>query len=179
MVRMSRTEINTITVTSAMRLNELLGYKAVDVDNILSVDFNSRLKSSLGRAIRNRLTGSFRIEFSTLYFNHKDTTMNDILSVVFHELIHTVDGCFNHGDKFNSISRLVERKTQLTEIAGTTKKDTGDYRKNTAKYKVVCQADGCDVIDYRRKTMHRGLSTGMVWNYRCSCGGSLKQTQLY
>ena len=88
-------ELHNLTIKCAVNINEALGYEAIEIRNITDVTYNARLKRSLGRAIKNRFTNKFRIEFSKKYFEHNGTSLDDKKSIVYHELIHTIDGCFN------------------------------------------------------------------------------------
>lgn len=165
-------ELHNLTIKCAVNINEALGYEAIEIRNITDVTYNARLKRSLGRAIKNRFTNKFRIEFSKKYFEHNGTSLDDKKSIVYHELIHTIDGCFNHGHKFNSISYLIERKTGVKDIAGRFKKDDNGFRKANAKYTITCKS--CGNVGYRHKTMLRytNRKEGRVHGYGCGkCGG--------
>ena len=167
-------ELRELTVSCASEINDILGQEAIDINNITDIRFNSRLKNSLGRAIRNRFKGSFDIEYSKDYFTFEGTTLESKTSIVYHELVHTIKGCFNHGNTFNRVCRAIERHTGISDIAGARKKETIGYKKSNSKYKIACTT--CTVEVFRHKTMIRGRQEGIVARYSCRCGGSLIQT---
>ena len=172
---MTNTELHKTVLDCALKINEITGRDLVDIKGILAISYNSRLKSCLGRARMNRLLGTFTLEFNKSYFTFEGTLLEDKIAVIYHELVHTIDGCFNHGNKFNAICRQIERVTGINDIAGSRKKTgTKDYRKMEAKYKINCTS--CDMESYRHRTMIRGRQTGLVHNYRCRCGGTLTQS---
>ncbi len=167
-------DLQVLTVECAEKINELLGQEAINLDNIKSVEYNSRLKNALGRAIKNRYLGTFNIEFSKAYFTFEGTSLEEKTSVVYHELVHTIQGCFNHSNTFNNVCRRIERHTGIKDIAGAKKKSTNGYRKSNSKYQIACTK--CGVVGFRHKTMIRGAQVGIVPRYSCRCGGTLEQT---
>lgn len=168
---MTNKELNELVGVCKATLNTQWGRTIVS-ENIIGVEFNSRLKRSLGRAIINHHTGSFKLEFQKKYFDSKDVSLEDKKSVIYHELIHTVKGCFNHGNIFNNIAVTIERVTGCTQIAGRTKSTPTEYKKSNAKYQIQCQTEGCDVVGFRHKTMLRGRHEGHLVGYVCKkCGG--------
>jgi predicted SprT family Zn-dependent metalloprotease len=173
---MTNTELITMVKECQATLDTVWGRPIVS-PKITNVSFNPRLKRALGRAIYNSLTGGFRIEFSTAYFNSPHITMESKKGVVYHELIHTVDGCFNHGGKFNAIAVTIEHMEGISGISGTHTATPDKYRASVKKYKITCMNDGCNTIGYRDRTLISGRQEGQVLNYRCSsCKGTLYQT---
>jgi len=167
-------ELKALTHKCAKEINNIVGYDAVNMDNIRNIKYNGRLKNALGRARRYSFSGEFDIEFSKSYFTFDGTSLDDKTSVVYHELVHTIDGCFDHGYRFNNICRAIERQTGIEDIAGSRKKDTSNYRASNTKYQIACTR--CDVKAFRHKTMIRGRQEGIVERYSCRCGGKLEQT---
>lgn len=176
---MTNNELYNTVLDCALKINEITGRELVNIKGILSISYNSRLKSCLGRARRN-LIGTFMLEFNKSYFTFDGTLTEDKIAVIYHELVHTIDGCFNHGNKFNAICRQIERVTGINDIAGSRKKTgTNEYRKMEAKYKITCEC--CGTETFRHRTMissYRGNAPqeGKLFNYRCKCGGDLYQT---
>jgi hypothetical protein len=172
-------ELRSLTHECAKKINDILGKDIqgnypVNMDNITGIKYNGRLKNTLGRARLNRFKGTFDIEYSRNYFTFDGTPLESKTSVVYHEIIHTIQGCFNHGDTFNRVCRRIERHTGITDIAGARKKETSGYRKSNSKYKIACTV--CDVEGFRHKTMIKGQQEGIVPRYSCRCGGSLEQS---
>ena len=81
-----------------------------------------------------------------------------LMSCVIHELIHTIDGCFNHGKKFKQIAAAVNLRYPQYNI--TTETAAEDYNitipESPNKYKVTCTQCGYSYF-YKRKSG--------VWSY--------------
>jgi predicted SprT family Zn-dependent metalloprotease len=141
---------------------------------VKGIKFNSRLSRALGRCKRRGT--KFYLEFSTKYFDYEGTTDEEKRSVIYHELVHTVDGCFNHGEKFKLVGRKIERATGVTQIHTRTT-ETGDFKKDTYKYRVDCGY--CSRVTYRQRSMGSSDRRGYIDNYRCgACGESLLKQSL-
>ncbi len=143
----------------------------INPDHIVEIKMNPRLTRSLGRC-KHRY-GLFTLEFSVDYFNYENTTQDDRESIIVHEILHTVQGCQNHGEKFNRLGRLMERETGLKDIAGSTKSDTRGYsnarKKATYKYRLTC--NGCGNTWLRKRS--KGLR---ISNYTCKCGSGISES---
>ena len=99
----------------------------------------------------------------------------DVISTIVHELIHTVEGCLNHGDKFHEIADICNKAYGLDIGTYASKNEIEacrEYRLKTAKYVVQCtkcsntifRSRNCDLIRYTNL-------------YSCSCGGNLKRVR--
>ena len=73
--------------------------------------------------------GYFQIEFSDKIFN----TLNDNgkLSTMMHELIHTIDDCFNHGKVFKHYAQML---TNHTGIKVSTHDNKEDYDETAQRF---------------------------------------------
>jgi len=137
-------------------------------DRIRGIEPNSRAKKRLGscRKISEPLGTAFRIDISTELYKADDDKLKTVLM---HELLHTVKGCFNHGKKWKLMAATVNREMGLN-IKTTAEMPAGS-ESNTSnpvyRYKIVCQS--CGNTSYRVK---RSKVIEHPENYRCAkCGG--------
>lgn len=63
---------------------------------------NSRYKRCWGKCYRDDYEGTFRIGISTRLLDANPESVKD---TVYHEVIHTITGCFNHGPCFKSVAK--------------------------------------------------------------------------
>jgi hypothetical protein len=66
--------------------------------NIVRVSENTRFKSTYGRC-RRKPNGTYEIQIASFLL---DDRLDDkvVRSTLHHEIVHTIDGCMNHGKKF-------------------------------------------------------------------------------
>lgn len=93
----------------------------VPIQNVNNISSNSGLRSALGRckkAFNSSTCRSFSIEIAEyIAIGARSKLLDD---VIIHELIHTVDGCFNHGIDWKSWAKIVNIQYGYN-IARTTK----------------------------------------------------------
>ena len=80
----------------------------------------------------------------------------DVISTIVHELIHTVDGCYDHGSKFQSIAKELSKVYNLDLGTKASKKEmdmTREYRISKAKYVVKCSNPSCPCIVLRYRAV--------------------------
>lgn len=95
-----------------------LGYT---IGQITEFRTNHRYKRSWGKCYRNNHEGTFRIGISTRLLNANPESVKD---TVYHEVIHTIPGCFNHGSCFKIVAkecndkfgRHISRLTSVKEM---------------------------------------------------------------
>lgn len=112
--------------------------------NISNVITLNRSKTTLGVCRCRNFLGekSFNIVVSKYLLNSNIKTIKNTLA---HELIHTVDGCFNHGYNFMNYAQEVNRKLGYN----VSDKYRGDDFKKNYKWKITCTK--CGVTFYRHK----------------------------
>ena len=98
----------------------------------------------------------------------------DIKSTVVHELIHAVDGCYNHDSKFQTIAKELSKAYNIelgTTASSKEMEMTREYRLSKAKYVIKCTNTNCNCLIFRDRAV------GVVVNpdkYRCGdCGSNL------
>ena len=158
---------------------------AIGVDYMAPVDWKlSNATSSFGttRRVRNVVTGKLEFHIRISRMTLDESVPDDrAMDTIIHELIHTVPGCFNHGEEFKKMATLVNdcyacyniSRTSTYEEAGLTKEAVSKYKKPQKVYFVQCCGCG-DVFTYHKETkLVRILATHgnkAKTNYRCRCG---------
>lgn len=146
---------------------------------------NKRLKSCWGRCIVKRVNCSwaynnYKIEVAQHAIDYGPTCLKSVLA---HELIHTVDGCFDHGDGFLSWASIVTHKLgyevtvkKRSSVAAQVAKEVDgieiDYN-DRYKHIVVCQSCGNKVGYHNTCKTIKGIMSGR--KYKC---GSCKSNSL-
>lgn len=123
--------------------------------------------NSCGRCVRVG-TNKYVIELSRFML---DTTENEIAGTFCHELIHTIDGCMNHGRKFRAFAEAFNKVAGL-HITTTNRKETViAARGSIAKYITTCIKCGAKTYN-NRMTDFVKFASGKVskYPYRCKCG---------
>lgn len=146
----------------------------VDVGEIAKVSVNNRLTSSWGRCAKFIVSGTaiFRIEVNQRLLNTDDDY--PLRNTLAHEIIHTVPGCYNHGDAFKCVGGLLHKLMPEYNIRRTTSAleyNLPDLKKK-AKYLLVCE-DCKTTWEYQR----RSKVVGNPQNYHCSCGGKIRRVR--
>lgn len=142
---------------------------------VSSVRWSSRMRRSKGNCQRRKDgRGGFEIAIS------KDllTCQEALKDTVCHELIHTLPGCFNHGDLFQlAAARMNARGYQVSQTfnpdlyAGKGYEET--YTRPRPKYVLVCTR--CQK-QYPRARRSKSIEHPEL--YRCHCGGELRAYQI-
>lgn len=115
----------------------------------------------------------FVIEISSVLLNERNPE-KALIETLLHELLHTCDGCQNHGAKWKSLASVLGEKYELCIKGRQSAEEKGivvETRKKHIVHKFVCQ--GCGAVVERQReskfTRHYRL-------YRCSkCGGTFKK----
>lgn len=90
------------------------------------------------------------------------------LGMLVHELLHTIPGCMNHGNKWKTVAERVNRLYPRLSVKRTT--DMFEYgivrKRSDMKYKITCHECGNEFFR-RRKTIHTDEN---YLNTFCRCG---------
>lgn len=79
-------------------------------DRIRNIKWNGRIKNKLGYCRYSARLNVYEICLNKVLLN---ISKKKIISVLAHEIIHTVDGCFNHDTKFINISNMLNKAENL------------------------------------------------------------------
>lgn len=119
----------------------------VEVRNVTSLKINDKAISRLGLCRRIKGEECFEIEISKFILDDRDL----VKEVMYHELLHTVEGCMNHGEEWKELARRVNEMYGMN-IKCTTRASEGmrRERKKRAKYEVSCVKCAVDWLYMRR-----------------------------
>jgi len=161
-------------------LNELLKEvinEARDAD--IPVPFNIDKEVIINKKAKKRfgcchkVNKIFQIEISEFVIN---APIKKIKQTLAHEVIHTCDGCFNHGGLWNAYIH------KMNAIYGYDIKRLSSYEnlgieseKPEEKYKYIIRCENCGAVIYRKK---RSRLVNDINSFRCKCGGKLVLEQL-
>lgn len=146
---------------------------------IINASINNRMTRTLactGRNSFDKKTGYVKV--SSQFLQHHDSS-DKFHSVLCHETIHSLQGCFDHGATFKQVGQVVMNIYENLQIS-TTLGDSGyiTYRKEQAnerlKWNVICQ--DCGQVIKRQKACD---ITKNPQRYKCGkCGGKFKVFKL-
>ena len=138
--------------------------RGIKVGKISRVLFSDKSFGKFG-SCRMLMNGSFVIEITDLGLH------GDVKSTIVHELIHTVEGCYNHGPKFQEIARFLSSAYNIKLGTRASKNEMAlseEYRIAKAKYVIRCKKCGQIITRQRATRLVR-----LPMTYRCGCGGDL------
>lgn len=110
-------------------------------------------KDDYGYTVRISGTDTFHVSISTIFLDER-ITLDGLRGLMYHELLHTLPGCQNHGKKWTSLAKLVHEKfpacwvEQITPEANLGIPDEVLYPKKP-KYKIQCKC--CSNYFYRTR----------------------------
>ena len=140
--------------------------RGIKVGKISRVRFSDKSFGKFG-SCRKLMNGYFAIEITDLGMH------GDVKCTIVHELIHTVEGCFNHGPKFQEIARLLSSAYNIELGTRASKHEmelSKEYRIAKAKYVIRCKK--CGQVVTRQ---HATRLVKLPMTYRCGCGGDLER----
>ena len=111
----------------------------IDVGNVIQLDVLGKSDRVAGRCGEGE--GGFIIRISNIYLDDCPDEISEC--VVYHELIHTVPGCYNHSDKFMSLAKKIQTEYHTINdlYFGTAPADNG-YIIKKAKWAYRCGSCG-------------------------------------
>lgn len=138
--------------------------RGIKVGKISLVWFSDESFGRFG-SCRRLMNGYFAIEITDLGLH------GDVKSTIVHELIHTVEGCFNHGPKFQEIARILSSAYDIELGTWASKQEMAlseEYRIAKAKYVIRCKKCGQLILRQRATRIVK-----LPMTYSCGCGGDL------
>ena len=137
--------------------------------NIVDFKVDTRAKRRLG--LCSIVDNGFVISVSKTLLEN-DENFKLLKETILHEIIHTCEGCFNHGDRWKKIASIVNNAYDYDiKRAIETKEFDAEYSKRNHSHKVVCTGCGQEVFRLREcsLTQHPEL-----WKC-CKCGERFKR----
>ena len=94
--------------------------------------YNGRIRNKWGYC--RKVLDEFQIEIA-IRLSETDVPKKTLLSVLYHEILHTCPGCFNHGKNWKEYGKLIKKKTGI-QIYETS---SADDMKVDSHYYVKCR----------------------------------------
>ena len=126
------------------------------------VFINSRRRTILGTCEKQK-SGEYKIVLSEFVLSDEAGVKN----VIAHEVLHTCDGCSNHGSLWSAYAKLLGNATGQ-QIKRTGKSERADEMRLNAPYTLVCRKCGREFHRYKRSALVKRPE-----RYRCTCGGRI------
>lgn len=138
--------------------------------NIVKIYPNTRAKKRYGQCTI--VNGGFEIDINIGLLDEKEP-IQALENTVLHELLHTVDGCFNHGEKWQSMASKVNKAYRYNIKRCSTSAEKGVsanvcYSKETYHYIITCESCNSTWKYKRHCSIVNSCQTNKA---RCSCGG--------
>ena len=159
----------------------LLDLDAIGIEygNIVEIKVNTRAKSRWGQC---KLLNYEYTEYWEEYeysINISDRLLNDNVKVervkdtIIHEILHTCEGCMNHGEQWKRLADLVNDCYSCYNIKRTTSSEEKGIEYIPKKYKYTLICNECN-RKYKYNRMCKALkyiADGNVGGrYKCKCG---------
>ena len=148
----------------SLKAMDLFREEGIELDwDKIETKYNARFKAVFGRCKRLNGGEKFVVEINKYFLDNGEDI--EILDTLVHEYIHTIDGCFNHGEKFKLVGRMFDKHG--LSISRTSAK--GEIRAERKSINYVIQCDEC------KKQWHRNRAKKELSKFQCPCGGDLTQ----
>lgn len=149
------------------QLNEL----GIQYSNVLKITENKKAKKRL-RQCKNVSLGVYEIDISSVLLDERVPEMT-LRTTVMHELLHTCNGCMNHGALWKSNAEMVNHaySYHIKRAASVEERGIADVVREVNKPKYVFECIQCGAKIYRHR---ESKFTRNYERYRCGkCGGHL------
>lgn len=139
----------------------------VEYGNIVEFSINTRAKSRWGQCRYNRATKEYKINIASILLT-EEASEKALKDTLFHEIIHTCDGCFDHGREWQSVADLVNDCYAMNIKRCTTSEEKGVDLERTKNYKYYFKCSKCGQVVKRQR---ESQFTRMYSKYGCGrCG---------
>lgn len=151
---------------------ETLGIK---FGKIVNFEVNYRAKSRWGQCCKKRDGYYINISNRLLQDDVEDKALKD---TIIHEILHTCEGCMNHGttwkkhaDKVNKAYGYNIKRCTSAKEKGFDMEDLKAEKERNAKHKFVCEKCGQTILRQRESNFTKNYE-----NYTCGrCGGKFEK----
>lgn len=132
------------------------------------IKINSRPKKRFGCCRRSE--HGYEIEVSAFILVCEESKIKNVIA---HEVLHTCEGCYDHGNQWKEYAQRMNRAygyqiKRTSSFAEMGLKEDGERRRPEYKYIIKCQNCG---KEYPRQRFTRVMK--QINKYRCNCGGRL------
>ena len=139
----------------------------IEYGNVTRWEINTRAIKRWGQC--RKTNGNYTISIASKLL--EDNVDNKALeTTVLHELLHTVNGCMNHGHNWQNVANKVNSRYGYN-IKRTTSSEEKGIERTPYTYMVKCKDCGCEIGRYKMSNVIQRPQ-----NYRCGCcGGKLER----
>lgn len=131
------------------------------------VKVNTRAKRRFGLCSKTR-SGEYEIEINHQLLNTDEIT---VMNTIIHEILHTCEGCMNHGRLWTSYVNKMNRVYGYN-ITKTSSYEKMGLEKPKPKYLIKCKSESCAMEIPRYK---KSKTVTQIHKYACpKCRGKLK-----
>jgi len=150
----------------AIKCMDMLDNIGINYGNIVEVVPNTRAKKRWGQCCR--IPGGYSININVALLNERNKE-EGLINTILHELIHSCEGCMNHGENFKRIAGKIFRAYgyKITTTSSAADKGVIETTRNI-DYKYAVQCGACMNIVQRMR-----MSDLIKYPefFRCKCGG--------
>ena len=156
----------------ALKSMECLDNIGIKYGNIIDVTVNTRAKSRWGQC--KAVPGGFSININQSLLDERNSE-EGLINTIIHELLHTCEGCMNHGSNWKRLAEKVYREygynIKRTSSAAEKGVDNETRQQKQIKHKYVCK--GCGQVITRER---ESKFTQNYDKYLCArCGSHFKK----
>lgn len=145
----------------------------IKVGRVVSVTINTRAKRRWGQCVK-LSNGTYTINISSRLLN-EDVDIWAAKNTMAHEILHTVDGCMNHGPEWKRVANIVNSKYPNYNIKRTTSsEEKGISKSESYKFSLTCKDCGKKYY-YMKKC--KAVQNYRIYTCGC-CHGSLILNEL-
>lgn len=132
-----------------------VGYDEVQ-NKYYSVSINSRFRKKLGCCSYDKKSYFYKIQISKIFM---EISPDKVKNTMMHELIHSIDGCMNHGPKFQYLASLVNSNFGYNVRTHSDVPEYSKYLNNTKqyKYKLLCNTCGKEWLYEKAGKIVKGM----------------------
>ena len=149
-------------------------------NDISEFRINTRAKKRWGQACKK--SGVYSININVLLLQD-DCPERALLETLYHELLHCVDGCMNHGEKWQELAELVNDcyMVNITRASSDEEKLGVEYASEVREVKQQSlKIFAVQCVDCGNKCTRHGMRSPQWYahpeRYQCrKCGGKLKK----
>ncbi len=165
----------------AIECMDMLDGIGIQYGNLLDITPNTRARRRWGQC--KSVPGGFTININADLLDERND-INGLKDTILHELLHTVSGCMNHGEKWKRLAEMVNKKYGMHISRTNSAEDKGvtyrrdpywhyevTYRVNNNVYLIKCQCCG-----HTYKRMKKSKVVQHPELFRCGrCNGKLER----
>lgn len=156
-----------VIAKECMKMLDDIGVK---YGNVTEFTINTRAHRRWGQC--KRVANGYSINISATLLDESND-VNGLKNTILHELLHTCDGCMNHGTKWKTLASKVNNAYgyNIKRCSDANEKGVENDTRVVYKYEIQCQECG---HSYKREKMSKAIQHPE--KYRCGqCHGKLKR----